>query len=123
MSLTGQDEEGNYFKGVIEIADEDFVAIQNGTKCFNGELTEVVDFYETEDEILKSKKERYEEELNNLYTWFEGYDNQIKQYERDKRLNIQGSYHIAENEYTIDELDALAVENAERITALRQLIK
>lgn len=36
--------------GTIEISDEDFLGLKNKTKCFNEDLTAVVDYYETERE-------------------------------------------------------------------------
>ena len=51
------------------------------------------------------------------------YDNQIKQYERNTRLGIVGTYHIGDNEYTIEELDNLACQKASQIRDLREQIK
>lgn len=61
-----QDEEGNYFEGVIDITDEDFSALQNGTKCFNAELTGIVDYYETTEEIYENALHAKEERIVEL---------------------------------------------------------
>ena len=105
--------QGNYFEKPIVTENGDYTY-----EYVNGKVREK----DQSANIARHAKEKeYSAELNALYSWFDEYDNQIKQYERDKRLNIQGGYHIAENEYSIDELDELAVEKAERITALRKL--
>ena len=65
-------------------------------------------------------KQKYIEELAELETWFsEVYDMQMKQYERCQRLGI-----TYDNKYgTIEELDATAYKNSQRISELRSLIK
>lgn len=54
-------------------------------------------------------------ELNFLYSWFEEYDNQVKQYERSQRLGVEFDKDIAK-------LDKEAQANAKRITEIRLLI-
>ena len=63
----------------------------------------------TQEELLNS-------ELGNLYSWFEEYDNQVKQYNRCQRMGI--AY-----DKDIEELDNQAKVNAERITEIRNLLK
>lgn len=54
----------------------------------------------------------YEEQLNELETWFNWYDNQVAQYNRCQRLGI-------EFDKDINELDNQAKVNQERIAELR----
>ena len=61
-----------------------------------------------------------ESQLNELYAWFDEYDNQIKQYERDLRMGNVGVYHIGDVVYTIESLDTLANTKAALITSLRE---
>ena len=77
---------------------------------------------QTQNVLQRERRQQLTQELNELYAWFDDYDNQIKQYQRDLRLNIPSNYHIGDKEYTIDELDELAMENASRITNLRVLL-
>ena len=56
-----------------------------------------------------------QQELNNLLLWFESYDNQVKQFERCVRLNIEFDKDIVS-------LDKQAKNNANRITEIRKLI-
>lgn len=64
-----------------------------------------------------------EDLLNDLTSWFDKYDLQIKQYERDKRLGIEGVYHIDGEDYTIDELDEQAIYVANQIKELRNQLQ
>lgn len=59
--------------------------------------------------------EAYESELNSLEQWFEWYDQQNIQYQRSVRLNI-------EFDRDIEELDAQAVLNSQRIAELRKAL-
>ena len=45
-----RDSNNNEFIGVIEISEEDYQKLQDGSGCFNTNLTAVVDYYETEEE-------------------------------------------------------------------------
>lgn len=65
---------------------------------------------------ISSEKELLNVELSNLYSWFEEYDNQVKQYNRCQRMGI--AY-----DKDIEELDNQAKVNAERITEIRNLLK
>ena len=62
--------------------------------------------------IPYTKEELLNIELRNLMEWFEEYDNQVKQYERCVRLNI-------EFDKDINELDRQATENQYRIREIR----
>ena len=77
---------------------------ENGRRRF-----QIVEHKPTQEELLNS-------ELNDLYSWFEEYDNQVKQYNRCQRLGI--AY-----DKDIEELDNQARVNAERITEIRNLLK
>ena len=44
------DSNNKEFIGVIEISEEDYQKLYNGSGCFNANLTAVVDYYETEEE-------------------------------------------------------------------------
>lgn len=63
----------------------------------------------TQEELLRK-------ELAELETWFEEYDNQVKQYSRCVRLGLEFDKNIAE-------LDNQAKTNADRITEIRNLLK
>lgn len=71
-------------------------------------------------EPIITQEAKYRDELDELETWFsEVYDMQMKQYERCQRLGI-----TYDNKYgTIEELDATAYKNSQRISELRSLIK
>lgn len=56
--------------------------------------------------------EEYQKEFERLLAWFEYYDNQIMQYQRAVRMNI-------EFDKDITELDIQAKINAEKINSLR----
>ena len=60
-----------------------------------------------------TQNELLELELRNLYTWFEEYDNQVKQYNRCQRLGV--AY-----DKDIKQLDNQARSNANRITEIRK---
>lgn len=91
------DESGKY---IIKETSPD----ENGRRRF-----QIVEYKPTQEELLNS-------ELNDLYTWFDEYDNQVKQYNRCQRLGI--TY-----DKDIKELDNQAKTNAERITEIRNLLK
>ena len=74
-------------------------------KVINGKVV-AVKHEPTQEELLNS-------ELGNLYSWFEEYDNQVKQYNRCQRLGI--AY-----DKDIEELDNQARANANRITEIRK---
>lgn len=63
-----------------------------------------------------TQEELLQEELNTLYSWFNEYDNQVKQYERCQRLGV-------EFDKNIEELDTQAMINQKRIAELRVLLK
>lgn len=58
----------------------------------------------------------YTDEISRLKSWFNWYDTQVMQYQRDMRLYEQSSINIVE-------LDNIATSNAKRIKELEQIIK
>lgn len=108
---------------VIDVESEADI-IPYKTKYENGELSYLDDY--APEYYAQQNAEAQRQELHNqlaeLYAWFDEYDNQIKQYERDVRLDIVGTYHIGEQEYTIQQLDELATEKASQISAIRNQI-
>lgn len=54
-----------------------------------------------------TEKERLENELQELYAWFEEYDNQVKQYQRCVRLGM------------LYDRDIMALDNEARVKQLR----
>lgn len=137
-------DENNIIKGTAYIANEDYTEllendsrftlaevdsldsiIEYKTKYENGQIVQLDDY----DQIFYEKLEREEQisninsQLAELNNWFNEYDMQVKQYERDIRLGIVGTYHIGDNEYTIQQLDNLANEKAGIINELREELK
>lgn len=55
-------------------------------------------------------------ELNDLYNWFDWYDTQIMQYNRDIRV-------YQESNINLSILDSLAIEKANRIKEVKNLIQ
>lgn len=108
---------------VIDVESETDI-IPYKTKYENGELSYLNDFapeyYAKQN--LDEQRQQFEDQLAELYAWFDEYDNQVKQYERDVRLGAVGTYHIGEQEYTIQQLDELATEKASQISAIRNQI-
>lgn len=92
-------------------------------------LVELEDFSplkkEREEKIEKKREElnrqaSLKNELSTLKEWFVKYDEQISQYERAKRLEIDITLHIGSKVYeTLKELDEEAKVNADRITEIR----
>lgn len=110
---------------VIDVEREEDI-IPYKTKYENGELVQLDDF--APEYYAKQNAEQRRQELQNqlaeLYAWFDEYDNQIKQYERDVRLGtIAPYYHIGEMLYAIEELDRIARAKAAEITSIRNQIK
>ena len=64
---------------------------------------------------ILDKMQSYEKELSSLLSWFDWYDEQIMQYHRSQRLNV-------EFDKDIEELDNQAKFNADRINFLRSEI-
>lgn len=84
----------------------------------------VVEVDNTANINIYHRRQELQSQLGELYAWFDEYDNQIKQYERDIRLGTTGLYyHIGETLYSIEELDSMAREKAAEITRLRNIIK
>lgn len=108
--------QGNYLDKTImdEYGNYNFKYINN----------EVVEVDNTANINIYHRRQELEDQLGELYAWFDEYDNQIKQYERDIRLGTTGLYyHIGETLYSIEELDSMAREKAAEITRLRNIIK
>ena len=78
-----------------------------------GKELKVVDGKVVAVEHEPTQNELLELELRSLYTWFEEYDNQVKQYNRCQRLGI--AY-----DKDIKQLDNQARANANRITEIRK---
>ena len=90
-------------KVLYELSEENYKTYGSSFYTENGELV-----------FGKSPAQLNEEELAQLLTWFEEYDNQVKQYQRCQRLGI-------EFDKDITTLDNQAKINAARITELRNL--
>ena len=88
-----------------EITEEEYSKLGEVYTTKNGELV----FEREEEEVLL-------EEYNNLISWFEEYDNQIKQYERCQRLG-----EVFDKD--IKQLDAQAKINQKRVRELRERLK
>lgn len=106
--------QGNYLdKPLIdEYGDYNFKYINN----------KVVEVDSTANINIYQRKQELQDQLDELYAWFDEYDNQIKQYERDVRLGRIGTYHIGEQEFTIESLDQIAIIKADLITNIRSQI-
>lgn len=91
------------------------------TKYENGQLIQLQDYsqeyYDKLDE--EQTKAQIYSQIHEIEEWFNEYDLQVKQYERDTRLGITGTYHIGEMTYTIAELDQEAITKAQQINTLR----
>lgn len=96
--------------------------IEYKTKYEDGKLIQLEDYiqeyYNTKN--IEEQKQEIQEQLQGLYLWFDAYDMQIKQYDRDIRMGVAGTYHINDNEYTIVQLDTLATQHAIEINQLKQ---
>lgn len=100
---------------------------EQGNICVNAETYEpiMIDIVETREYntcdfiVEQDFKKIYQKEIQELQSWFDViYDNQVKQYQRCKRLGIP-----YDNKYgTIESLDNLAHNKALRITELKNLI-
>lgn len=97
----------------IEMSIEEFDALMVAQN--KGKELKVVDGKVIAIERQIAQEELLLNELNFLYSWFEEYDNQVKQYQRSQRLGIEFDKDIAT-------LDKEAQANAKRITEIRVLI-
>ena len=98
--------------------------VEYKTKYENGQLVPMEDYcqeyYDTQqNEELKMQLQQAIQEIED---WFNNYDMQVKQYERDVRLGIVGTYHIGNDTYSIQELDQTAIQKATQINRLRNEI-
>ena len=105
---------------IIEVENINDVILYK-TKYENDTLIQLDDYTQEYYDKLDIEEQKYElkAQLRELDNWFNEYDMQIKQYERDVRLGISGTYHIGEDNYTISQLDNLANEKAQQINTLR----
>lgn len=92
------------------------------TKYENGQLVPMEDY--SQEYYTKQQNEELKMQLTQaiqeIEQWFNDYDMQIKQYERDNRLGCVGTYHIGNDTYSIQELDQTAIQKASQINNLRQ---
>ena len=95
----------------IEMSFEEFDKLM--CKQNDGKELKVVDGKVVAVEHEPTQEELLELELRNLYTWFEEYDNQVKQYNRCQRMGI--TY-----DKDIKQLDNQAKANANRIAEIRK---
>ena len=95
--------------------------VEYKTKYQNGQLVQLNDYVQAyyDNQQAEEQKQSIQAQLSELNDWFNDYDMQIKQYERDVRLGITGTYHIGSTTYTIAELDAIAVTKAAQINTLK----
>ena len=129
--------EHNIIVGFVYQANEDYTKIlEDNPKLIVVECVDIDDIepYKTKYEdgqfyaLGEYTQEYYaqlqiNEQLNTLYEWFNEYDMQIKQYERDMRIGCVGTYHIGDTTYSIAELDQEATQKAQQISNLRQQLK
>lgn len=96
--------------------------VEYKTKYQNGQLVQLEDYcqaYYTKQSI-EEQRQLLQQAIEEINQWFNDYDMQIKQFNRDVRLGEVGTYHIGEEEYTIEELDQTAIQKASQINNLRQ---
>lgn len=106
---------------IIEVEDINAI-IPFKTKYENGQLVQLEGYcqeYYTKQNI-EEQRQLLQQAIQELDQWFNDYDMQIKQYERDNRLGIVGTYHIGNDAYSIQELDQTAIQKASQINNLRQ---
>lgn len=92
------------------------------TKYENGQLVQLNDYVQAYYDKQQAEEQRQllQQAIQEIKQWFNDYDMQIKQFNRDVRLGEVGTYHIGEEEYTIEELDQTAIQKASQINNLRQ---
>lgn len=109
---------------IIEVEDINAIILFK-TKLVNGELIQCEDY--CQEYYTKKQNEelrlQLQQAIHEIENWFNEYDMQVKQYERDVRLEITGTYHIGEEEYTIGELDQEAISKAVQINGLREQLQ
>ena len=86
---------------MVDFPEEDLMQIGKTKQFVDGQIVDYVDL---------------NKELEDLIAWFDEYDNQVKQYERCQRLGV-------EFDKNIEELDAQATINQQRISEIRNLLK
>lgn len=99
--------------------------VEYKTKYEDGDLIPLEDYCQEWYEKQEKAEQRagIQGWLTAFENWFNEYDMQVKQYERDVRLGEVGTYHIGDNEYTIEELDQEARTKAQQIRDLREQLK
>jgi len=96
--------------------------VEYKTKYENGQLVQLNDYCQEyyDKQQNEDLKIQLQQAIQEIEQWFNDYDMQVKQFNRDVRLGEVGTYHIGEEEYTIEELDQTAIQKASQINNLRQ---
>ena len=99
--------------------------VEYKTKYENGQLVQLNDYCQEyyDKQNQEEQRQLLQQAIQEIEDWFNEYDMQIKQFNRDVRLGEVGTYHIGEEEYTIEELDQEAISKAAQITRLRNQLK
>lgn len=95
--------------------------VEYKTKYENGQLVQLNDYVQAyyDKQQAEEQKQLLKQSIQEIEDWFNDYDMQVKQFNRDVRLGITGTYHIGNTTYTIAELDAAAVTKAAQINTLK----
>ena len=106
---------------VIEVEDINTI-IPFKTKLVNGELIQCEDYSQEYYDMQNQEEQRLllQQAIEEINQWFNDYDMQVKQFNRDVRLGEVGTYHIGNDTYSIQELDQTAIQKASQINNLRQ---
>lgn len=141
MKLALELDSKNIIKGCVYLVNQDYTnlmandnrftlaevdnledVVEYKTKYVNGQLVQLEDY--TQEYYTKQNQEeqriQIQQAIQEIEDWFNDYDMQIKQFNRDVRLGEVGTYHIGEEEYTIEELDQTAIQKASQINNLRE---
>lgn len=96
--------------------------VEYKTKYENGQLVQLEDYCQEyyDKQNIEQQRQLLQQAIQEIKQWFNEYDMQIKQYERDVRLGIVSTYHIGNDTYSIQELDQTAIQKASQINNLRQ---
>ena len=78
----------------IEISEEEFLGLERHKKCFTDDLTAVIDYVKTEEELLKEERERKNEELR-----FQIYDLKAQLAASDYKTLKYAEGELSEEEY------------------------
>lgn len=93
-------------ENIIDVPDDILEQIGETKQYVDGEFIDYI------------PKEFYENQINEINEWFKLYDNQVLQYNRCQRLEIE----YDEKYGSIEELDKLATENAKKLNELNKKI-